>query len=75
MTACFGEGLNGMGDIYQFSNQRTLGQSEEDIIHNLDSVVQQMSGRNSVLVSATAMSPKTPSARRVIAIITGCATE
>ena len=42
MSACFGEGLNGMGDIYQFSNQRTLGQSEEDIIHNLDSVVQQI---------------------------------
>ena len=42
MSACFGEGMNGMGDIYQFSNQRTLGQSEEDIIHNLDSVVQQI---------------------------------
>lgn len=42
MSACFGDGMNGMGDIYQFSNQRTLGQSEEDIIHNLDSVVQQI---------------------------------
>lgn len=42
ISACFGEGMNGMGDIYRIANQRTLGQSEQDIIHNLDSVVQQI---------------------------------
>lgn len=42
MSACFGEGMNGMGDIFRISNQRTLGQSETDIIHNLDSVAMQL---------------------------------
>ena len=42
LGACYGDGVNGMGDIYQISNQRTLGQSEHDIIHNLNSVVVQL---------------------------------
>lgn len=42
MSSCFGDEMNGMGDIFQIANQRTLGQTEEDIIHNLDSVVKQI---------------------------------
>ncbi|TDT51249.1 protein arginine kinase [Fonticella tunisiensis] len=35
----YGEGSNAMGNIYQISNQVTLGLSEEDIINNLLAVV------------------------------------
>lgn len=42
LNACYGDSTKGMGDIYQISNQRTLGQSEKDIIHNLNNVVVQL---------------------------------
>ena len=42
MRPCYGDGVNGMGDIYRISNQRTLGQSEKDIIRNLDNVTMQL---------------------------------
>ncbi len=38
----YGEGSNPAGNIYQISNQITLGHSEEDIIDNLKSVNQQI---------------------------------
>lgn len=42
MSPCIGEGMNGLGDLYQISNQHTLGASEQDIMHNLESVVVQI---------------------------------
>lgn len=38
----FGEGSESAGDLYQISNQQTLGQSEEDIIHNLNMVAKRL---------------------------------
>lgn len=38
----FGEGTDAQGNIYQISNQVTLGRSEEDIIANLSGVAQQV---------------------------------
>lgn len=38
----FGEGSKALGDLYQISNQITLGISENDIISNLNAVVNQM---------------------------------
>jgi protein arginine kinase len=38
----FGEGTEALGDLYQISNQITLGQAEEEIINNLIAVVQQI---------------------------------
>ncbi|MDI3533738.1 MAG: protein arginine kinase [Thermosediminibacterales bacterium] len=38
----YGEGSKGLGNIYQISNQLTLGQSEEDIINNLKGVTKQI---------------------------------
>ncbi|WP_170005881.1 protein arginine kinase [Bacillus fonticola] len=38
----YGEGSEAQGNIFQISNQTTLGKSEEDIISDLTSVVQQM---------------------------------
>lgn len=38
----YGEGSEALGDLYQVSNQTTLGQSEEEIIEKLDKVVQQI---------------------------------
>ena len=35
----YGEGTEGIGDFYQVSNQRTLGFTEEDIIHKVEEVV------------------------------------
>lgn len=40
----FGEGTEPIGNIYQISNQITLGRSEEEIIDHLNSVVQQVIG-------------------------------
>ncbi|MDR3271709.1 MAG: protein arginine kinase, partial [Peptococcaceae bacterium] len=38
----FGEGSQALGDIFQISNQITLGKSEEDIIAHLQAVTQQI---------------------------------
>lgn len=38
----YGEGTQALGSIYQISNQKTLGQSEEEIISSLDNIVQQV---------------------------------
>lgn len=39
---CYGEGSEAAGDIYQISNQVTLGVSEKDIAKNLKTVVSQI---------------------------------
>jgi protein arginine kinase len=41
----FGEGSKGEGDLYQISNQITLGLSEEEIINNLKAVVNELIDR------------------------------
>ena len=38
----YGEGTQATGNFFQFSNQRTLGQKEEEIIDNLGSVIRQV---------------------------------
>ncbi|RPF49957.1 protein arginine kinase [Aquisalibacillus elongatus] len=38
----YGEGSEALGQLYQISNQITLGKSEEDIVEDLKSVVQQV---------------------------------
>ncbi|WP_444685240.1 protein arginine kinase [Alkalicoccus luteus] len=38
----YGEGSEALGNLYQISNQTTLGQGEEEIIKDLSSVVSQM---------------------------------
>ncbi|HZH93344.1 MAG TPA: protein arginine kinase [Tissierellaceae bacterium] len=38
----YGEGTEAVGDLYQVSNQLTLGESEEEIIEKLHRVVQQL---------------------------------
>lgn len=38
----YGEGTQSLGDIYQISNQVTLGQSEIDIIENREGIVKQI---------------------------------
>jgi protein arginine kinase len=38
----YGEGTEAYGDIYQISNQVTLGRSEEDLVNNLKSVCRQV---------------------------------
>ncbi|MBS4210511.1 protein arginine kinase [Bacillus sp. FJAT-50079] len=38
----YGEGSEALGNIFQISNQITLGKSEEDIVNDLSSVVQQI---------------------------------
>jgi len=38
----YGEGSEAQGNIFQISNQITLGKSEEDIVEDLQSVVQQL---------------------------------
>ncbi|AUS07600.1 protein arginine kinase [Laceyella sacchari] len=38
----YGEGSEALGQLYQVSNQVTLGQSEEEILDNLQGVVRQM---------------------------------
>lgn len=40
----YGEGSEAYGNIFQISNQLTLGKSEQEIIDNLQSVVQQIVG-------------------------------
>lgn len=38
----YGEGSEAVGNLFQISNQITLGKSEEDIVHDLQSVVSQL---------------------------------
>lgn len=38
----YGEGSKGYGNIYQISNQITLGVSEEDIINNIEAITSQL---------------------------------
>jgi len=38
----YGEGTQAVGDIYQISNQASLGRSEHDILQNLGSVISQI---------------------------------
>ena len=38
----YGEGSEALGNIFQISNQITLGKSEEDIVEDLESVVNQL---------------------------------
>lgn len=38
----YGEGTQAMGNFFQFSNQMTLGQHEEEIIENLATVIRQV---------------------------------
>ncbi|ASK61680.1 protein arginine kinase [Virgibacillus phasianinus] len=38
----YGEGSEAVGNVFQISNQITLGKSEEDIVQDLQSVVQQL---------------------------------
>ena len=38
----YGEGTKSLGSIYQISNQKTLGNSERDIIQNLNRIVDQV---------------------------------
>ena len=38
----YGEGTQAMGNYFQFSNQMTLGQHEEEIIDNLERVIRQV---------------------------------
>jgi protein arginine kinase len=38
----YGEGSEALGNIFQISNQMTLGKSEDDIVEDLKSVVQQL---------------------------------
>lgn len=40
----YGEGSEALGNIFQISNQITLGKSEEDIVEELQSVVRQLVG-------------------------------
>ena len=40
----YGEGTQAVGNFFQFSNQITLGQNEEDIIDNLERVIRQVIG-------------------------------
>lgn len=38
----YGEGSNAMGNLFQISNQTTIGESEEDIIQKLKNIVNQL---------------------------------
>lgn len=38
----YGEGSSSEGDLYQISNQRTLGQTEEEIMNGLNTIVNQI---------------------------------
>lgn len=42
LRGMYGEGNNGLGSIYQISNRKTMGTSEQDIINNLNSIVLQV---------------------------------
>ena len=38
----YGEGSEALGNVYQVSNQTTLGKSEEDILADLQSITEQI---------------------------------
>ncbi len=42
LRGIYGEGTNGLGNIYQISNQKTMGSTEQEIINNLNSIVTQV---------------------------------
>ncbi len=42
LRGIYGEGTNGLGNIYQISNQKTMGSTEREIINNLNSIVGQV---------------------------------
>lgn len=42
LRGIYGEGTNGLGNIYQISNQKTMGSTEQEIINNLNSIVVQV---------------------------------
>lgn len=42
LRGMYGEGTEGTANIYQISNQKTLGSSEEDIIENLNNIALQV---------------------------------
>jgi protein arginine kinase len=42
LRGMYGEGSQGSADIYQISNQKTLGNTEQDIIGNLNNIVAQV---------------------------------
>lgn len=42
LRGIYGEGTNGLGNIYQISNQKTMGSTEQEIINNLNSIVIQV---------------------------------
>ncbi len=41
----YGEGSDSFGDLYQFSNQITLGQTEEDLVSTIESYIKQIIGK------------------------------
>lgn len=45
MKGLYGEDGSGCGHIYQISNQKTMGQTESEIISNLDNIAQQIAGQ------------------------------
>lgn len=42
LRGMYGDGTSGIGNIYQVSNQKTMGSTEQDIINNLKSIVTQI---------------------------------
>lgn len=45
MKGLYGEDGSGCGHMYQISNQKTMGQSEEEIISNLENIASQIIGQ------------------------------
>ena len=52
MRGLYGEGSSPSGDLYQISNQVTLGSGEEEILHKLEEAVQSIIERERALRSA-----------------------
>ncbi|NLL81359.1 MAG: protein arginine kinase [Tissierellia bacterium] len=42
LRGMYGEGTKGLGNLYQISNQTTLGETEEEIINKLNKLIQQV---------------------------------
>ena len=42
MRGIYGEGTKSLGSMYQVSNQKTLGKTEQEIIYKLKSIVNQL---------------------------------
>lgn len=60
MRGLYGEGSGSFGDLYQISNQVTLGSGEEEILHKLEEAVQSIIDRERTLRAA----PKGEAAER-----------